>query len=90
MDVHHQVTDRASRTELDLGVTPANERETVDTVDDDFVSATRYALDGDRVTTESREKAIVPLGFGVATAGERKPNERETKPQRCSAVLNAE
>jgi hypothetical protein len=86
MDVHHEVADGAARSELDLGVTAPYAREAIDAVDDDFVSATGYALDGNRVAAESGEEAVLSPGSGIPTPAERKPNERERKAKRGSAV----
>jgi hypothetical protein len=66
MDVHHEVTDGASGAELDLGMAPAHTREAIDAVDDDLFSATSYALDGDRVATESHDETIPLFRLGRA------------------------
>src|SRR5689334_18946113 len=59
MNVHHEVTNRAARAKLDLGVAATHAREAVDTVNDHFISMASYALDGDRVVTKSRDEAVL-------------------------------
>jgi hypothetical protein len=66
MDVHHEVTDGASGAKLDLGTPPAHAREAIHTVDDDRVSAARYALHGDRIATEARDETIPLFRLGGA------------------------
>jgi len=64
MDIHHQVSDGASGTELDLGVPSTHAREAIDTVHDDRVSATRYALHRNRVSAEPGDETVPLLGLG--------------------------
>jgi hypothetical protein len=64
MDVHHQMADGASVAELDLSVPAAHARETIDTIDDDLVSAASYALDGDGIVPEASDETISLFGRG--------------------------
>jgi hypothetical protein len=66
MDVHHEVADGAPGTKLDLGVPPAHARKAIETVDDDFISATSNALNRDRVATEARDETVPLLWLGAA------------------------
>jgi hypothetical protein len=76
MDVHHEMTDRTSGAELDLGMPPAHAREAIDTVDDDSVSAAGDALHGDRVLTEESDETVPLFRLGWAARNECQRGEK--------------
>jgi hypothetical protein len=76
MDVHHEVADGAAGTELDLGVPAAHARESIDAVNDDFVSVTSYALDGDGVIPEAGDETV-PLLLAALASESRDCGEEE-------------
>src|SRR5579863_719411 len=69
VDLHDEMPDAAVRTELDLGVPYANEREPVDLIGCFRVALARHVLDGDGVVAEARDEPVVVSGPS-GTAGE--------------------
>jgi hypothetical protein len=88
MDVHHEVVDGASGAELDLGMSPANAREAIHTIDDDRVSAASYALHGDRVATEARDEPIQLLWRGGAACDGCQRGEEERQASKRWSLQN--
>src|SRR5512141_1321490 len=88
MDIHHEVADRASGTELDLGVPPAHAREAIDAVDDDRVSSARDTLDGDGVVTEARDETIPLFRPGGAAGDDCQRGEEEGQGLKQSSLQN--
>jgi hypothetical protein len=58
---------------------PAHAREAIHTVDDNCVSAARYALHGDRIATEARDETIplFRLGWAACDGCQRGEEERQ-------------
>jgi hypothetical protein len=63
-------------------------REAIRTVDDDRVSAARYALHGDRVATEASDETIPLLRLGGAACDGRQRDEEERQGLKWSSLQN--